>query len=211
MTSSPTESHLLPGLDPENSTSIMTTPYYSSLNNTDPPELTTLEAEFVNSTELPADMQFNSAHVISIVGYSSLFLVSSVANCTILLILIRRYKKTKSRVNLLLIHLAIADLLVTFLMMPLEIGWAATVMWLAGDFMCRFFSFFRIFGLFLSSNILICISLDRFYAIVCPLSAGKAARNMKILLWAAWIISILSAAPQVSKQLNIKYYLKYCK
>ena len=61
-----------------------------------------------NTTELPEDMQFNSAHVISIVGYSTLFLVSSIANCTVLMILIRRYKKTKSRVNLLLIHLAIA-------------------------------------------------------------------------------------------------------
>lgn len=156
-----------------------------------------LEDIVANATELPPDMQFTSANVLSIVAYSSLFLVSSVANCSILLVLIRRYKKTKSRVNLLLIHLAIADLIVTFLMMPLEIGWAATVMWMAGDFLCRFFSFFRIFGLFLSSNILICISLDRFYAIVCPLSAGKAARNMKFLLCGAWIVSILSAAPQV--------------
>lgn len=154
----------------------------------------------VNATELPPDMKFNSGHVVSIVGYSSLFLVSSIANSTVLMILIRRYKKTKSRVNLLLIHLAIADLFVTFLMMPLEIGWASTVMWLAGDFLCRFFSFFRIFGLFLSSNILICISLDRFYAIVCPLSTGTATRNMKILLTTAWILSILCALPQVKNK-----------
>jgi hypothetical protein len=36
-----------------------------------------------NSTiesELPSDMRFNSAHVISIVGYGSLFVVSSIAN-----------------------------------------------------------------------------------------------------------------------------------
>ena len=154
-------------------------------------------ANITTQTELPLDMQFNSGHVISIVGYSFLFVISSICNCSVMLILIRRYKKTKSRVNLLLIHLAIADLLVTFLYMPTEIGWAATVMWIAGDITCRFFAFFRIFGLFLSSNILICISLDRFYAIVCPLSSGKAIRNMKIMLWTAWIVSILSAAPQV--------------
>ena len=53
------------------------------------------------------------------------------------------------------------SLQVTFLMMPLEIGWAATVMWTAGDVLCRVFAFFKIFGLFLSGNILICISLDR--------------------------------------------------
>jgi len=46
-------------------------------------------------------------------------------------------------------------------MMPLEIIWAATVRWLGGDLLCRLCSFFRIFGLFLSSNVVICISVDR--------------------------------------------------
>ena len=50
-------------------------------------------------------MRFNSAHVISIVGYSALFMVSSVANLTVLNILLRRFRKNKSRVNLLLINL----------------------------------------------------------------------------------------------------------
>ena len=145
-------------------------------------------------------MQFNSANIVSIAGYSTLFFVGSIANFTVLIILLRRYKKKKSRVNLLLIHLAIADLMVTFFLMPIEIGWASTVRWLAGDILCRFFSFFRIFGLFLSSNILICISLDRCYAIVWPLHANsKGANNVKFVLSIAWIISILSAAPQVKK------------
>ena len=138
-----------------------TTGAISLISNTTDEAPTVTVLDDGNVTELPLNMQFNSGSVIAIVGYSTLFVISSIANCTVLMILIRRYKKTKSRVNLLLIHLAIADLLVTFLMMPLEIGWSATVMWHAGDFCCRFFSFFRIFGLFLSSNILVCISLDR--------------------------------------------------
>lgn len=50
---------------------------------------------------------------------------------------------------------------VTFIIMPLEIGWAFTVQWIAGDFMCRFMMFFRTFGLYLSSFVLVCISVDR--------------------------------------------------
>ena len=61
---------------------------------------------------LPEEMRFGSGQIISIVGYGSLFVVSSVANFVVLKILIARYRKTKSRVNLLLCHLAIADLLV---------------------------------------------------------------------------------------------------
>lgn len=47
-------------------------------------------------------------------------------------------------------------------MMPLEITWAWTVKWVLGDPLCRIMSFFRIFGLYLSGFILICISVDRY-------------------------------------------------
>lgn len=47
-------------------------------------------------------------------------------------------------------------------MMPLEIGWAFTVSWKAGDAMCRIMAFFRTFGLYLSSFVLVCISIDRY-------------------------------------------------
>jgi gonadotropin-releasing hormone receptor len=50
---------------------------------------------------------------------------------------------------------------VTFLMMPLEIVWAATVSWRGGDLLCRIMAFFRIFGLFLSSFVLVCLAIDR--------------------------------------------------
>ena len=156
-----------------------------------------VHADNTTTTKLPLEMQFNSGLVISIVGYSFLFVVSSICNCSVMIILIRRYKKTNSRIDLLFINLAIADLLVTFLYMPCEIGWTATVMWIAGDLTCRVFAFFRIFGLFLSSNILISISLDRFFAIVFPLSSRKAICNVKVMLGAAWVVSILSATPQV--------------
>jgi len=61
----------------------------------------------------------------------------------------------------MLMHLAIADLMVTLLLMPMEIFWAWTVQWLSTDLMCRLMSFFRVFGLYLSSYVMVCISLDR--------------------------------------------------
>jgi gonadotropin-releasing hormone receptor len=62
----------------------------------------------------------------SSVGYGTLFVIGSIANFIVLIALIKLFKKTKTRVNLLLIHLTIADLLVTIFLMPLEIGWAST-------------------------------------------------------------------------------------
>lgn len=53
--------------------------------------------------------------------------LSSIGNITVLVLLLKRRFKRPSRVDTMLTHLAIADLLVTFIMMPLEIGWAWTV------------------------------------------------------------------------------------
>jgi gonadotropin-releasing hormone receptor len=46
-------------------------------------------------------------------------------------------------------------------MMPLEIGWNITVTWQASDSACRIMAFFRTFGLYLSSFVIVSISLDR--------------------------------------------------
>lgn len=165
-----------------------------------------------DTAKLPIEMQFNSGHVVSIVTYSVLMVVSAIGNITILTIILRRRKKSRtSRINTMLMHLAIADLLVTFLMMPLEIAWAATVSWVAGDALCRISAFFRIFGLFLSSFVLICISVDRYFAVLRPLDISQVDRRGKMMLTAAWIGSIICSAPQsyvfhVEKHPNATWY-----
>ncbi|XP_043255061.1 gonadotropin-releasing hormone II receptor [Colletes gigas] len=150
-----------------------------------------------NNVELPIDMRFNEGHVVSIIIYSALMIVSAVGNTTVLVLIMRRKRASKSRIHIMLMHLAIADLLVTFLMMPLEIGWAITVSWKAGDAMCRIMAFFRVFGLYLSSFILVCISMDRYYAIIRPLQLWDVDKRGKIMLCFAWVGSMLCSMPQM--------------
>lgn len=63
-------------------------------------------------SELPIDMQFNEGHLLSIVTYSILMVISIAGNTTVLVLIIERRKTNQSRINTLLLHLAIADLLV---------------------------------------------------------------------------------------------------
>lgn len=127
------------------------------------------------------EFQFKFSFLVILLLCSILIVVSSIGNFTVLILLIRRRLKNPSRIDAMLMHLSLADLIVTFLNMPLEIGtnwnlvmslsrtltshfilgWAVTVSWAAGDPMCRLMSFFRTFGLYLSSNVLVCISIDR--------------------------------------------------
>uniref|UniRef100_A0A1B6LW18 G-protein coupled receptors family 1 profile domain-containing protein n=1 Tax=Graphocephala atropunctata TaxID=36148 RepID=A0A1B6LW18_9HEMI len=149
------------------------------------------------SYNVTIDMCFNEGHVVSIVFYSILFVFSAIGNITVLSIILRRRRNSSSRINTMLMHLAIADLLVTFLMMPLEIVWAATVSWWFGDITCRVTAFFRIFGLYLSSFVLICISIDRYFAVLKPMNLSDVDRRGKLMLSCAWMGSVLCSSPQV--------------
>lgn len=70
-------------------------------------------SRITNSSHLPIDMRFNDGHMLSIVVYSILMVFSAIGNTTVLVLIIRRRRTSPSRINTMLMHLAIADLLVT--------------------------------------------------------------------------------------------------
>ena len=128
--------------------------------------------------------------------FGVLFVFSLITNISGLFGLTRKGNR-RARVNRLLIHLTVADLMTTLFTMPMEIGWRVTIQWVAGDFACRVFQFFRIFGPFASSAILVCIALDRYYAFVRPLQFRLAEERTKTFIRTAWIFSFVSSIPQV--------------
>ncbi|XP_047505592.1 adipokinetic hormone/corazonin-related peptide receptor variant I-like [Pieris napi] len=148
----------------------------------------------INSTEVVDSVP--TAEQEFVVGvYSVLFIIGSMGNVAVFIALIRS-RRRKSRVNLLMTHLVVADLIVTFIVIPLEIGWRTTNAWLAGNGACKFFLVLRAFGLYLSSNVLVCISLDRFFAVLYPLRLAIARKRSKTMLSIAWIVALLCSAPQ---------------
>ncbi|KRY09653.1 Gonadotropin-releasing hormone II receptor [Trichinella patagoniensis] len=147
---------------------------------------------------LTPDMVFGPRNIMVICCYSVVLLLSAVGNVTMLLILLKNFSRTRSnRVFTLLLHLNIADLLVTFIHMPKEIGHTATVQWLGPDWLCRSTKYMDVFGIYLSSNLLICMCVDRFLAIVHPMFSFRARQNVRNMLIASWIIAALTSSPQI--------------
>ena len=165
--------------------------------------LMTTNVSSVNQTKtithvntVPLEISFSSNNLVSVIAYSCLFVIAAVGNLTVFITLFRT-RRRKSRVNCFIMHLATADLIVTFIMLPLETVWHIVVAWRAGDFACRLLMFCRAFGFYLSSFILVAISLDRYFSIVHPLSIHDADKRGKLFLIFSWVLSVSSSLPQV--------------
>jgi len=169
------------------------------LNISDVVENTTTVA-----TALPREMRFTDDSLVSVVAYAMLFIVAACGNLSVFIAMFRT-RRRRSRVNLFIMHLCVADLIVTFVVMPLEITWQLTVAWLAGDTACRVLMFFRAFGFYLSSFILVTISLDRYFAILRPMSFYDASRRSKVMLLFAWLGSAIASVPQVGTTSRNRY------
>ena len=160
-----------------------------------------------DSFHLPRDMTFTSDSLITVIFYTVLLIIGAAGNLTVFVTLFRA-RQRKSRVNRFIMHLCIADMTVVFIMMPLEIGWQVTVSWEAGDVACRILMFFRAFGFYLSSFILIVISLDRVFTVTHPMKLQDAEQRGKVMLILSWIMSTVASLPQVSFLLNINLVWK---
>lgn len=145
----------------------------------------------------PKEITFTDDSLVSVVTYAVLFTVAAAGNLTLFIKLLRSRGNARV-VSYYVIHLCVADMIVTFIMMPMEVGWHLTVSWLAGDAVCRLLMFCRAFGFYLSSFVLIAISVDRYVAVACPLSRADARWRARLLLSWAWILSAVASTSQVN-------------
>lgn len=106
-------------------------------------------------------------------------------------------QKRKSHVRVLIINLTAADLLVTFIVMPVDAVWNITVQWMAGDLACRILMFLKLQAMYSCAFVTVVISLDRQSAILNPLAISMAGRRNRVMLVVAWTMSTLLSIPQV--------------
>uniref|UniRef100_A0A0D9S5W2 Gonadotropin-releasing hormone II receptor n=1 Tax=Chlorocebus sabaeus TaxID=60711 RepID=A0A0D9S5W2_CHLSB len=147
----------------------------------------------VEGSELPT---FSTAAKVR-VGVTIVLFVSSAGGNLAVLWSVTRPQPSQLRpspVRTLFAHLAAADLLVTFVVMPLDATWNITVQWLAGDIACRTLMFLKLMAMYSAACLPVVIGLDRQAAVLNPLGSRSGVRK---LLGAAWGLSFLLALPQL--------------
>ncbi|XP_054632112.1 gonadotropin releasing hormone receptor 4 isoform X1 [Dunckerocampus dactyliophorus] len=139
---------------------------------------------------------FSTAAKVRVIITFSLCVVSAVCNLLVLWAACKGGRR-KSHVRIIIMNLTVADLLVTFIVMPVDAVWNITVQWQAGDTACRLLMFLKLVAMYSCAFVTVVISLDRQSAILNPLGIREAKKRSKIMLTVAWTTSVVLALPQM--------------
>lgn len=175
---------------------------YNNINNT----ITSTSSNSIslnrNKTSLHAPKLTEEAlirvYVLSVLGVISLFgNIATIWN-------IQKTQTTQksklhkwSAIYFLILHLSIADLLVTIFCIFGEAAWNYTVAWIAGELSCKLIKFFQMFSLYLSTYVLVLIGIDRWVAVKYPMKSLNMSKRCLRLLISAYMLASLLSIPQV--------------
>ncbi|TRY83053.1 hypothetical protein DNTS_004464 [Danionella cerebrum] len=149
--------------------------------------------------EIPDTTQgraFFIATIVIAVVLVCIMLVCGIGNC-IFIASLARYKKLRNLTNLLIANLAISDFLVATVCCPFLVDYYVIkrLSWDHGIVLCISINYLRTVSLYVSTNALLAIAVDRYMAIVHPLKPRMKFQTAYWLIFGVWLIPVLIAVP----------------
>ncbi|XP_057550985.1 C-X-C chemokine receptor type 5 isoform X1 [Hippopotamus amphibius kiboko] len=160
----------------------------------DSTEIPTMENHLCSTAEGPLLTSFKA--VFMPVAYGLIFLLGMMGNILVLVIL-ERHRQTRSSTETFLFHLAVADLLLVFIL-PFAVA-EGSMGWVLGTFLCKTVISLHKINFYCSSLLLACIAVDRYLAIVHAVHAYRHRRLLSIHITCAtiWLAGFFFALPEI--------------
>ncbi|XP_050952926.1 vasopressin V2 receptor isoform X2 [Labeo rohita] len=124
--------------------------------------------------------------------------LTTLGNGFVLWVLLRK-KKHHAPMHLFMVNLCVADLVVAFFQVLPQLVWDITEHFQGPDALCRSVKYLQIVGMFASSYMIVAMTVDRHYAICCPLQAyrGGVPSRWNTPIIVAWVLALVLSLPQV--------------
>ncbi|XP_013385646.1 RYamide receptor [Lingula anatina] len=136
------------------------------------------------------------ATVVLFALYIPIFVVALFANVLVIYI-VMRFKAMRRAKNLFIFSLALADLGVTFICMPVSLGVIVYKVWIYGAALCKLSWYMQ--GVCVATSILTlqAMALDRYISIRHPMSGNRLKTSKQIIqiLAGIWVFSLLFLGP----------------
>ncbi|XP_071548338.1 neuropeptide F receptor-like [Panulirus ornatus] len=138
----------------------------------------------------------DAAYYALIVVYSLLIILGSTGNSLVVVAVIRKPAMRTAR-NVFIINLAISDLLLCLVTMPLTLVELLSQYWPLGDhpFLCKLVGTLQATSIFVSTISITAIALDRYQVIVYPTKDSLKTVGAVLMLLLIWVISFILALP----------------
>ncbi|XP_053476131.1 prokineticin receptor 1b [Ictalurus furcatus] len=108
-----------------------------------------------------------------------------------------RYKKLRNLTNLLIANLAISDFIVAVVCCPFLVDYYVVkqLSWDHGKVLCACVNYLRTVSLYVSTNALLAIAVDRYMAIIHPLRPRMKHHTAYCLITGVWIVPVIISIP----------------
>ncbi|XP_040001427.1 prokineticin receptor 1a isoform X2 [Xiphias gladius] len=149
--------------------------------------------------EIPDTTQgraFFVATIVIAVVLVGIMLVCGVGNCLFIASL-ARYKQLRNLTNLLIANLAVSDVLVAAVCCPFLLDYYVVkqLSWDHGLLLCASTNYLRTVSLYVSTNALLAIAVDRYMAILYPLKPRMKHQTAYCVILTVWIVPIFISIP----------------
>ncbi|XP_028276569.1 prokineticin receptor 1a [Parambassis ranga] len=149
--------------------------------------------------EIPDTTQSQAFFVATIVigvVLVGIMLVCGVGNCLFIASL-ARYKQLRNPTNLLIANLAVSDILVAAVCCPFLMDYYVVkkLSWEHGLLLCASTNYLRTVSLYVSTNALLAIAVDRYMAILHPLKPRMKQQTAYCIILSVWIVPVFISIP----------------
>ncbi|XP_069181051.1 substance-K receptor isoform X2 [Procambarus clarkii] len=141
--------------------------------------------------------------VLLSIFYGSISLVAVIGNALVMWI-VATSRKMHSVTNYFIANLALADIIIGLFAIPFQFQAALLQRWNLPEFMCAFCPFFQTVSVNVSIFTLTAIAVDRYRAIVFPLTARPSKFRSKVVIASIWLFSATLAIPNAIA-LRVRY------
>ena len=149
------------------------------------------------TTTMPSISRNEDLAKIEIAVQAAILFLAVFGNSLVLIVLRLRRKKL-SRMNLLIVHLSLADLFVAFFNILPQLIWDVTFRFQGNDFLCRSVKFLQVAAMYASSYVLVTTAIDRYLAICHPLTSHTwSSKKVHLMVAVAWGLSLAFSIPQM--------------
>lgn len=152
-------------------------------------------ATSANSTDHP-ESAIESLVVVQVTFYIAITIIGTIANLALCGALLRT-KHPRRASEYFILNLAFTDLMTCAVGIPLDVAVILMQHWPFGPFMCKVVWPFQTILIAVSVGTLTCMAIERYRAIITPFKTMFTPRVVKIVICAAWSLSVVLVSPYI--------------